>query len=351
MRFYIVIILTMQFLITGCKQDVAFSSLDSSTVPPNQNTGSSGYDDGDDIDEELGTQFVRKTEILNIQGGGRTDILFVIDNSSSMLNEQKKISDRFNKFIEQIEGLDWNIAISTTDSRASKAWGDGKIVPFENGKYYLTSNLNKVVAQQLFGKNVRRSESGSDTEMGILATYRTIERSMNPQNTVDREITQFFRDDAALAVVVVSDEDESGNGNKNKGKNLIKLVEQKWGKKKVFQYNSIIAHTMECLSGEGASMGKEYKRLSELTNGIIGDICANNYSQMLSDLGKGVADLVKVHALKCHPKDINDDGKVDIMITAKNGSDIPGFSINKNKLEFDIALNPDDYEIQYFCLE
>ncbi|MEM7645731.1 MAG: hypothetical protein AAF203_02365 [Pseudomonadota bacterium] len=280
----------------------------------------------------------------------KTDILFVIDNSGSMYAEQLRISERFSDFIDKIENLDWHIAITTTDPRSHVSWGDGKIDPFSNGDYFLTPKLGAEKAQELFSKHVRRTESGWDTEMGILATYRSIERAGRSDSQVDKKLARFFRRDAALAVVVVSDEDESESGFKNDGDNLISLVEQKWGRNKTFQFNSIIVHTQQCLWGEGAQMGVEYERLSRKTNGIIGDVCARNYSDILKSLGEGVSNLEKVHNLKCDPQDIDNDGQIDLVISSRDGSAIPGYTIDERRIEFDQALNPDQYEFRYYCL-
>ncbi len=281
----------------------------------------------------------------------KTDILFVIDNSSSMYAEQKEISKRFDKFVHQIKDLDWQIGITTTDPRTNQVWSDGRLDPFQRGLYYLTPSLGVENAQALFADKVRRRESGWDTEEGIKATYRAIERSMNPRNEVDRALASFMREKSALAIVLVSDEDESNNNIKNRGSELIKLVQQKWGTNKVFQFNSIITHTQECLRGDGLSMGYAYEQLSMDTNGIVGDICAKNYSKILKDIGEGVANLVKVYKLSCVPQDINSDGKIDLKIELKTAGKVPGYALDKNEILFDEALAPGSYMLDYYCLE
>ena len=284
------------------------------------------------------------------QARSETDILFVIDNSSSMRSEQRKISQRFDRFIEQIRGLNWHIGITTTDPRNNQPWNDGKLHQFPNRDDFLTPALGEKEAQKLFAKHVKRKESGWDTEVGIYATYRTIERYVEGRKQENRVLRRFYRPDAALAVVLVSDEDESRDGEKNKGNNLIKLVKDTWGQNKVFQFNSIIVHTQECLNGEGNIMGHKYERLSRKTNGIVGDICANNYSEILKDLGKGVANLQKVHELGCVAQDRDGDGRVDVKVTSKNGSPIPGFTVDQSTVTFDTFLNPDNYTFKYYCL-
>lgn len=297
--------------------------------------------------------YVRHKEGITVdKESKKTDILFVIDNSSSMRYEQTQISERFNNFINQIDDIDWHIAITTTDPRSSLDWNDGKIDPFSNRDYYLTPALGKKTAQELFSEHVQRRESGWDTEKGINATYRAIERGLDGRGMVNKKMAEFFRDDAALAVVVLSDEDEAGSGGKSDVNNLLNLVKNSWGNSKVFQFNSIIVHTQECLNASWQHrLGHKYEELSRRTNGLLGDLCAKNYSKMLTDLGKGVANLKRVHKLKCEPQDIDNDNKVDLVIIPKNGKKLPGYTIDKETITFDKALKSGDYDFHYFCLE
>lgn len=280
-----------------------------------------------------------------------TDILFVIDNSSSMRREQQQMSRRFNHFINQLKGVNWHIGITTTDTSMRELWTDGGLSPFENRDWFLTPSLGKKEAQKLFSKNVYRRENASDYERGIKAVQRSIERSLKGSSKTSRALRKFFRPEAALAVVIVSDEDESGDDKYSEGDRLIKLVDDTWGANKKFQFNSIVVHTSECLNGEGHTYGEKYQRLSRKTGGIIGDVCSDNYTQILKDIGQGVSNLTKVYNLSCDPQDSDLDGNPDIEVKSKNGSKLPGYTIDKRRIEFDQALNPGDYEFHYFCLK
>ena len=52
-------------------------------------------------------------------GACKADILFVVDNSGSMYEDQVELATRFPKFLEAINNLDYNIAITTTDVSSS----------------------------------------------------------------------------------------------------------------------------------------------------------------------------------------------------------------------------------------
>ncbi len=159
----------------------------------------------------------------------KVDILFVDDNSRTMLDEQAKISQRLQGFLNSISGLDYRIAIVTTDNKnGPQDYRDGKMVPFlatnSNGvSTYATDGANKIYyitkntpnAAVLFQNTMYRPESYtcyqnqsacpsivSGDERGIYSAVRNIKSNSNG----------FIRADAQLHVVIISDEDERSNG-------------------------------------------------------------------------------------------------------------------------------------------
>lgn len=98
-------------------------------------------------------------------------------------------------------------------------------------------------------------------------------------------------------------------------------------------------------------MGVKYEELSRKTNGLVGDVCARNYSQILSDLGKGVAKLKRVHKLSCVPQDIDGDQQVDLSIRPLQGQSLPGYTLDQHTITFDQALAAGDYSFEYYCPE
>lgn len=100
----------------------------SNTLPPptNDNTKIPSYKKVEEI--------ISLTSISD-----KVDILFVVDNSKSMKEEQKNMKDRIDGFINKITHLDWQIAVTSTDPRNSEKWGDGKFRTFGNGNSILKS--------------------------------------------------------------------------------------------------------------------------------------------------------------------------------------------------------------------
>lgn len=171
------------------------------------------------------------------------DILFVVDNSGSMADEQANLAANFSAFINTIAGPqnNYRIAVVTTDTSAGNE-ADGKREDnFETepgtGVPALTSpNLQGCVATDIptscfrgpnantriidstvldaatqistFQDNVQVGSCGSGDEEGLEAMIRALDKTGNGECNEN-----FLRDDANLVVVLVSDEDDGSDDN------------------------------------------------------------------------------------------------------------------------------------------
>ena len=275
------------------------------------------------------------------------DILFVVDNSGSMAQEHKNMAQRIANFVEKLDRLDWQIAMTTTDPTSWVSNGDGRLLSFRSGKKLLKSSDPVAEAQADLSATIQMSTNGSGSEQGIYATYRSLERATageEPNRT-------FIRSTAHLSVVLISDEDESASGAKNMPDNLISYVKNTWGGKKMLQFHSIIYKPGDTTCSTGHTQGYRYREMSAKTGGIEGSVCELDYGALLAKIGDGVRNLITAVELDCQPQDLNRDGVVDIMVSLQNGMAPPAFSVSGNKLIFANPLPNGSHSVTYYCLK
>ncbi len=311
-----------------------------------------------DIKFAVRRNLIEKNQIVPVDANNKIDVLVVIDNSGSMATEQANMSTRFATFLDQLNGLNWQVGIVTTDLSGTTALKDGRLVPMSglSGQYILNSSMDFNTAKTAFGATIKRSESGSGNEQGIGASYRAIQRSLIPGEAVNAPNVAFFRQDAALAIVVVSDADETNpNGlqTQNKPEGLIDLVKTTWNNQKSFAFHSIVVKSGDsvCLPKNGnEAYGKNYETLSNLTGGVIGSVCADDYASQLSAMGRVSASLVNSVNLECAPVDVNSDGKIDVAVALSGGGAVPSYVVDGTKVTFAQALPAGQVNLQYSCL-
>lgn len=305
---------------------------------------------GNSSSKKISWQVVSTTRALShnihVDNYRKVDILMVIDNSGSMAYEQQSMASRMRNFLSVIRGLDWQIAVTTTDPESGRSWGDGRLLPIvgSNGQYILNSSTPEETAQDRLGRTLQRSETGSGSEQGIRAAYRTIERYVANESNP----RAFFRQGAQFAVVLISDEDESANAMRNDPNQLLRMVSESFQGQKRFSFHSIITRPgdTQCRNTHGYAYGDRYKIMSELTGGIIGSVCESDYAGQIAGIAQGVRDLLKTLTLQCaplaaFPVTVKKDG---VVVTAP-------FRIDGVNLKFDEELEPGAYQVDYRCVK
>lgn len=341
------------------------------------NAGNTSVDTKTFVIEELGVQ---KNQQVTIATRNKADILIVIDNSGSMEPEQKNMAQRFATFIDELKNLDWQLAIITTDVSSDSVRRDGRFLEFSgmSGTYILKSSMDATAVRTAFANTIQRplyngQGEGSGFEQGIKASYRAIQRSQDSSTTVNDPNRAFFRSDAALSIIVVSDDGEGGGitlESRNMPENLLSLVQTTFPQK-AFAFHSLVVPTDytvpkdkqysyvssadPCYNKRESIIrdGSLYIQLSQLTGGIVGTACADDYGSQLSAIGQGTADLVKSVTLDCTPIDRNKDGNVanDIVATMKDGTDPGTFRVDGQKLTFTQYLPVGQLNLSYYCLK
>lgn len=253
---------------------------------------------------------------------GKVDIIFVVDNSSSMAKEHRSFARQFKNFLNKIKNVQYHIAVITTDISASPYnpvrnayYQDGKFIPiarqmFLTNKYLgetppqhtiaaLTTAISREetiecdtgtgnqsqssnnIYDQLYEGDPENVACPSHDERGTYAMNLAIR---NPQYRT------FFRDNAHLMFIVLSDEDirSSSDFINQDGfeqytfedldypETLVRNIHDQFGSLKSFSVHSIIIPPGDsrCLNkqnrnnADGAGSGRgyygeQYARLSK----------------------------------------------------------------------------------------
>ncbi len=220
------------------------------------------------------------------------DILIVIDNSGSMGEEQAKLADKMQALITELTYVDWQINVITTDS------------PCPTKDYLpLKSSAADPDVKKKFKDAIQIGTDGNSTERPLLMAKMHL--SGQPLTGKNCEITPWLRKEASLVLFFLTDEDEitsdSSSPSKENADSIIKFltddpVDQGMGKVigKTVKLYSIHSLPEKPCSSAGGVPSLVLADLIKKTDGYAGDICASDYSGMLSTISEDIANLFRV---------------------------------------------------------
>jgi len=266
-------------------------------------------------------QWADETFNQTSQSDRKIDIMWVVDNSGSMGDEQQSLADNFDVFIRDfiVRGTDFRMGITTTDtSRPSTA---GATVPgsFES-LTAIQANANEQAFISNFKNKIQVGTRGSGNEKGLEAS----------ELFINRYKTEWMRDDAYLIVVYVSDEEDQSP--KTKEEYLAALQASKTNAGYVKAYS--IVNTVPCQSANGLTCGFErYGYQSEQTAGTVADI-KSNFAGVLQDIGDSIINLLDTFPLANDPIVGTIEVRVNGVVQAS------GWSVTGRQLKFDAGSVP-----------
>jgi hypothetical protein len=204
-------------------------------------------------------------EVFTQVENSKVDVLFVIDDSCSMVQEQMDLAQNFNSFINTANrrNVDFNIGVTTTDIVNY----DGTLV----GPVVRSTTPNFAA---VFENQAVRGTQGSGIEMGLEGMYRAIERA-RAGSSHNRDL---LRTDADFVGVIVTDEDDQSPAS---GIFYLQYLRQQFGNR--FQVAAISGGSGGC--GPRAAPSPRLESFMTLANGSTESICSGNWANSLSTLG------------------------------------------------------------------
>ncbi len=200
-----------------------------------------------------------------------SDVLFVVDDSASMREEQELLRANFRAFLEPLADsqADFQVGVTTTDVTAAEA---GLL----RGGIF---DGDTIMLERQLGAALMVGTKGDRSERGMEAAHLALD-GRNPG---------FPREGAMISVVVVSDEDDESD---KSIRTYIDALAERAGEAS-FGVHGIVGDLPNgCATGTtAAAPGPRYAEAIALSAGYHESICSSDYSELLNRVGLEVAGL------------------------------------------------------------
>lgn len=296
------LLLSLLFIVSCEKKDTEYFF--QNDPPPRQ----------DNADEE-GTNLYR---LKHLGLDANVDVLFVVDNSGSMMSIQNNIIANSKLFMEQFiqeRHLNWKLGVISTDKDESPYLGFDKVFGSDSIDYNIPSSIDGAVTE--FQGAIRDLGTSGDYEEFIF--YNALRMFNKYSNTS----LPFLRGNAHLAVIMVSDEDEQSQkrfGSAYEPDTLLNtLTAYVNSGRKIRFYGALSRIDLDgCESRDVGDYkdyaGSDYEKIINNSGGFNISACLDNFGLRLADIGKDIAAMVappgiplkgypKVHTMKVMYKD------------------------------------------------
>jgi hypothetical protein len=231
------------------------------------------------------------------QAEGVVDILWVIDDSGSMVNERRRLVNNFNRFVQELIALQVDFQMGVVSIVSNDG---GRLRGMPNVLTNRTPNASAV-----FDANTTFPASRSRWEQGL----RMAEFALTPPNTAPGGANAtFLRPNAALAIIVVTNEDDSSFGTTEYFGRRFRTLKGK-GNENLVSFsviggpvpNGCVPPGEAGLYGSLAEPSYRYSEIATRTGGIVGSICDASFEQTLIRIAQALNTLKRVFPMTIIP--------------------------------------------------
>lgn len=241
-----------------------------------------------------------------VQACGQVDMLFVIDNSESMADEQANLVASFPGFVAGIEsilpGTDVHVGVVTTDANEWNGTGCQRIGalttetsaadcrPYASGKRFITAQ-DDLAAKFSCAAQVGIEGDGHERPIDAVSAV------LHPfAADVDVCNAGFLRPDALFVLVIITDEEDDGASAGDPPDWTADVLAAKGDDEHVVvlglvghdKPNACIAEQWDGM--RGAEIAPRLIAFTEgFTHGLVGDVCAPSYAEFFAEAVDGIA--------------------------------------------------------------
>ncbi|MCI0574173.1 MAG: choice-of-anchor D domain-containing protein [Myxococcaceae bacterium] len=229
--------------------------------------------------------------------GNKVDVLFVVDNTASMVEEHPRLVAALPAFAEtaQRRGVDLRAAITTTGIEPVSSACPGGAQGGEAGRFAPVDGARPRVLTSSMGNLATLLQQNADVGQCALVEqgFEAMRRALTPPlvNNADDPRTPtaedgnigFLRDEAALAVLFVGDEDDHSPDSPATYVQFLRALKGV-GQPQRMGIWAIAPGQGGCSSAGGA--GDRYAEAAQLTGGAVLSVCAGDYRPLLQQVAE-----------------------------------------------------------------
>lgn len=228
------------------------------------------------------------------------DVLWVIDNSCSMGDQQEKLAESAPLFMQFFldSGLDYHIGVVSTDMFDENE--SGKLIPGPGNTLWITPETPDAV--NVFAGMAVLGNQGRFPEKGLGATYAAFELQQTWNDG-------FFREDSGVHVIVLSDESDFTEDSIVTQGELIDYLNNLRSEADAVSFHSIVTPPDDFCPGI-ATPGTRYIEVTNAVGGVYWSLC-DEWVGALEAIGLEATGLKREYFLSQIPVDGTIDVKVD----------------------------------------
>ncbi|MBX2798724.1 MAG: hypothetical protein KTR31_13670 [Myxococcales bacterium] len=222
------------------------------------------------VEPELSVETV--TDVIFQPDQALVDVLWIVDNSCSMENNQDALAQHFPQFMDWFldENLDYHIGVVTTDAYEG---GEGGVLrPFEGGRWLTPETDDPLTA---FRQMATVGSTGTQREAGLGSAYLALGVRILDTNK------GFLRPEASLHTIVISDEDDGTPEKLTDADDFVAFYGQLKEQPDRRTFSAIV-------ETGGEFRADTYVHVSETLGGARADIRDKSWVSVLDDLGRNM---------------------------------------------------------------
>ncbi len=256
----------------------------------------------------------------------QVDILWVVDNSSSMAQEQALLVAGFSSFAAALDasGTDFQLAVISTDLD----YANPERGRFTGDPGVITPDVENYI--DVFGTSATVGLQGSGKEKGLEAAWYALSPALTSPGAPN---AGFLRSEANLLLVFVSDEDDCSDEGALEGEpntacyaqydrlvpvpTYISRFESLKQTKSQVQLGAIVGpDAATALCDENTIPGSRYAEAARLSGGLSNSICETDWSSFLGDLGLNAVGIFTTFELGNRPRP-------ETLVVTVDGEEVP----------------------------